>query len=205
MANPVDDAGNVRVDHVWGNIPMQPNDVRVANGGEELDYALDNHVIVETGRYGYPAYTPGNVGDGDDVANVAVPNVVGLTEAAAESAIESANLEVGDVTSTNVGATTTNDGKVKTQSPAANSSANYGDEVDLVLFAAPTVPDVLGDDEATATAALIAAGLTKGAVTTSAAGATAENDGTVKSTSPVAGTKANTGAAVALVLFDFEG
>jgi hypothetical protein len=136
MANPRDSRGNVRVDHVWGNIPMQPNDDRVANGGEVLDYSLDNHVIVETGRYGYPAYTPGELGDGDDVANVVVPGVVGFTLEAAEDAIEGANLAVGDVTEADndAGATEENDGTVKTQSPAAGAKVNYGDDVDLVVY-----------------------------------------------------------------------
>lgn len=58
MSNPVDDKGNVRVDRVWGNVPMQPNDVRVANGGELLDPVLDNHEIVYLGWNGFPAYTP---------------------------------------------------------------------------------------------------------------------------------------------------
>jgi hypothetical protein len=33
MANPVDDKGNVRVDFAWGNMPLQPNDKRVAGSG----------------------------------------------------------------------------------------------------------------------------------------------------------------------------
>jgi eukaryotic-like serine/threonine-protein kinase len=184
---------------------MQPNDDREANGGELLDYALDNHVIVEEGRYGFPAYTPGNIGDGDDIANVTVPNVVGLTQEAAESTIEGVGLRLGDQSLSSVGATTTNDGKVKSQTPAAGTTTNFNNEVDIVLFEAPTVPDVLGDDEATAEAALVAEGLVKGTVTTSTDGATELNDGTVKSTTPSAGTKVNTGSAVALVLFDFEG
>jgi hypothetical protein len=33
MSNPVDDKGNVRVDFAWGNMPLQPNDKRVAGSG----------------------------------------------------------------------------------------------------------------------------------------------------------------------------
>ena len=202
MANPVDDRGNVRVDHVWGNIPMQPNDAR---GENVLDYSLDNHEIVETGRYGYPSYDPTWIGDGDDVPNVVVPNVVGLTEAAATTALTGAGLVKGAVTTTGVGATVANDGLVKTQTPVADADANQGDSVALVKFLAPTVPDVVGDDESTAEAALIAAGFVKGAVTTSADGATAENDGLVKTQNPASGTKGNTGGSVDLVLYAFEG
>ena len=35
MTYPVDDAGNVRVDFVWGHMPMQPDQQRVNTGGED--------------------------------------------------------------------------------------------------------------------------------------------------------------------------
>ena len=50
--NLLDDGGNLVVDHVWGNMPMQPNDVRIENGGELLDIDLDNHVIAYAGWNG---------------------------------------------------------------------------------------------------------------------------------------------------------
>ena len=82
----VDDAGNVVVDFVWGNFPMQPNDVRAENGGGLLDYTLDSHNIVEDGWNGYPLYTPNDPGSqtaGTDY--ITVPNVLGTvaTDAAA--------------------------------------------------------------------------------------------------------------------------
>ncbi len=132
MANPVDDAGNVRVDHVWGNLPMQPNDAR---GAAVLDYALDNHVIVETGRYGFPAYDASWVGDGDDVPNVKVPDVRGLDETAAGAALVAAGLVLGTVGTTATGATAENDGLVKTQSVAPGTSKNQGDAVNVVVYA----------------------------------------------------------------------
>ena len=202
MANPVDDKGNVRVDHVWGNMPMQPNDAR---GENVLDYSLDNHEIVETGRYGFPGYDATWIGDGDDVPNVTVPNVVGLTEAAATTALEAVGLELGTATTTGVGATTTNDGKVKTQDPVAAAKANQGDEVDVVTYLAPTVPDVVGDDAATAQAAIEAVGLVYAEGTTTTDGATVENDGLVASQTPVAATKANTGSTVTVSLYEFLG
>jgi hypothetical protein len=68
-AHNVDSKGNVQVDFVWGNVPMQPNDDRTiqpilgtANYGTNLDFTKDNHVIVETGWNGYPLYTPNNDG-----------------------------------------------------------------------------------------------------------------------------------------------
>jgi len=75
-----DSAGNLRIDRVWGNFPMLPNDeragavspanyaansagdkqwgatTRVASG--RLDAGLDNHANVEAGWAGYPSYTP---------------------------------------------------------------------------------------------------------------------------------------------------
>ena len=37
----LDTAGNVAVDFVWGNFPLQPNDIRRDNGGTNLNYTLD--------------------------------------------------------------------------------------------------------------------------------------------------------------------
>ena len=41
---------NVRIDFVWGNIPLQPNDDRA----DELVYELDSHSIAIDGYAGYP-------------------------------------------------------------------------------------------------------------------------------------------------------
>jgi hypothetical protein len=78
----LDTAGNVAVDFVWGNFPLQPNDVRRDNGGTNLDYTKDNHVIAETGWNGYPQYTPND--DGAFISGTAyaiVPNVLGQATA----------------------------------------------------------------------------------------------------------------------------
>lgn len=135
--NLVDDAGNVVVDFVWGNFPLQPNDVRVENGGGLLDFAQDNHVIAEAGWNGYPLYVPNT--DGAFVSGVAyatVPSVVGKTEARAEAILVDAGLVKGSVTTTATGATAQNDGKVKTQSVAAGAgSIALGTAVNLVLYA----------------------------------------------------------------------
>lgn len=196
-----DTGGNIAVDYVWGNFPMQPDDDRAT----PLDKTKSIHGIVSSKWGGFPAFVANNTGTWDDIT---VPNVVGLTESAANTALVAVGLTKGAVTTTGVGATTVNDGKVKTQTPSAATVINPSDgtadlEVDLVKYLAPTVPDVTGDDEVDAEAALVAAGLTKGAVTTSSDGATAENDGTVKTQTPAAGVKADTGAAVALVLFAY--
>ena len=134
-----------------------------------------------------------------------VPDLAGLTEVAAEAALVAANLVKGTVTTSGDGATAENDGTVKSQTPLAGAKANTGSAVSAVLYAAPVVPDVTSLTEEAAEVALVAANFTKGAVTTSADGATAENDGLVKSQDPVAGVKGNTGGTVDLVLYAFAG
>jgi hypothetical protein len=208
MSNPLDSGGNVQVDHVWGNIPMQPDDAR---GENTLDPALDNHIIAVTGYNGFPAYIPNTAPYDDTIPNVTVPDVVGETQGDAEDAIEAAGLEVGTVTTANNagGATEENDGTVKAQNPVAGAKANEGSNVNLVVYAyvIPTVavPNVVGDTEADATDAIEGVGLVVGAVTNSSDGATEGNDGTVKSQSPAAATVVNVGTEVDLVLYEFTG
>lgn len=233
--------GNIAVDFVWGNFPMQPDDDRSGDGNPTVVSAANaaqnvgwsgysviaspvltktaisktlnqgitqsvenNHSVALNNWNGFPDYTPVNPYL-DTTDQAAIPNVVGLTESAANSALVAASFVKGAVTETGVGATTVNDGKVKTQTPAAATVANLGTSVALVKFLAPQVPSVLDLDETDAEAALVAVGLVKGAVTTSADGATAENDGLVKSQTPASGGKADTGSAVALVLYAFAG
>jgi hypothetical protein len=76
--NRLDDAGNVAVDFVWGNFPIQPNDLRTAGtptatvtvGGSQnvgwtatstvnsalLNYAYDSHAIAEANYSGHPGF-----------------------------------------------------------------------------------------------------------------------------------------------------
>jgi len=208
MSNPLDSGGNVQVDHVWGNIPMQPDDAR---GENTLDPALDNHIIAVTGYNGFPAYIPNTPPYDDTVPNVLVPNVVGETEGDAEDAIEAAGLELGTVTTANNagGATEENDGTVKSQSPAAGTKVNEGTSVNLVVYAyvIPTVevPNVVGETQSDAEDAIEEVGLVVGDVTTAGndGGATEENDGTVKTQDPAAATTVNVGTEVDLVVYEY--
>lgn len=88
--NLVDDKGNVVVDFVWGNFPLQPNDDRVEPN--LLNYTLDSHIIAESGWGGYPLFTPNSAGS--DVVGptdyITVPNVLGKTTALAIDALEDA-------------------------------------------------------------------------------------------------------------------
>jgi hypothetical protein len=89
----LDDAGNVAIDFVWGNFPLQPNDVRRDNGGSNLDYTLDSHNIAEDGWNGYPQYTPNTAGtQSGGVDYVAVPNVIGQLTADATDTLLDATL-----------------------------------------------------------------------------------------------------------------
>lgn len=91
--NLLDDGGNVVVDHVWGNLPMQPNDVREENGGDLLDPDLDQHNIAYEGWNGYPLYTP-NTGSPEGSGYIVVPSVIGLTTAVATNILEDDGLVV---------------------------------------------------------------------------------------------------------------
>ena len=92
----LDDAGNVVVDHVWGNLPPQPNDERLENGGALLDPALDNHAAYLAGWNGYPLYVPNTAGEG--VGNLVVPNVVGMLTADAREVLIDAGLLNANIT-----------------------------------------------------------------------------------------------------------
>lgn len=91
--NLLDSAGEVAIDFVWGNFPIQPNDARPNTTEERLDPALDSHIIALSGWNGYPQYTPDT--PGEDVAGstdyILTPNVLGLTTALAQDALKDAS------------------------------------------------------------------------------------------------------------------
>ncbi|OLD16801.1 MAG: hypothetical protein AUJ01_09945 [Acidobacteria bacterium 13_1_40CM_3_65_5] len=130
---------------------------------------------------------------------VAVPNVAGLTQAAAATAITSATLTVGAVTTAS--STTVPAGSVISQTPVAGTQVATGSAVALVVSSGlpqVAVPNVVGATQAAATTAITAATLTVGAVTT--ASSTTVPAGSVISQTPIAGTQVATGSAVALVV-----
>ena len=128
-----------------------------------------------------------------------VPDVVGMTEAAAETALLAAGLIKGTVSTASDPIVPS--GAVISQSPTAGSVVTLGSDVDLVLSTGPaltTVPNVVGMTTAAADAALVAVGLVTGTLTT-ATHPTAPA-GTVISQSPTAGSAVTPGSAVALVI-----
>lgn len=92
--NLLDSAGEVAIDFVWGNFPIQPNDARPDTAAGRLDPALDNHIIALSGWGGYPLFTANSAGE--DVVGptdyVLVPSVLGLTTALATDAMKDASL-----------------------------------------------------------------------------------------------------------------
>jgi hypothetical protein len=121
---------NVQVDFAWGNIPMQPNDDRE----EPLDPALDSHIIATSGYEGFPAFVTGGIFD-DTIDNAIMPNLVGLTQQQATTALTNAGLTGGAsgglVTE---GATSQNNGKVASQSPAAGTAVNVDVDVTWTIY-----------------------------------------------------------------------
>jgi RHS repeat-associated protein len=130
---------------------------------------------------------------------VSVPNVVGLPQANAEAAITAASLSVGTVTTAN--SDTVAAGNVISQNPVGGFSVAEGSPVDLVVSLGPvmvSVPDVVGQPQADAEAAIIAASLSVGAITT--ANSDTVPAGSVISQDPVGGTSVAEGSSVNLVV-----
>ena len=133
------------------------------------------------------------------VAQVTVPNVVGLAQAAAETAIVNADLVVGTVTTAN--SDTVPAGDVISQDPAGGSTVDSGSAVNLVVslgVAQVTVPNVVGLAQATAETAIVNADLVVGVVTT--ANSDTVPAGSVISQDPVGGSTVDAGSAVNLVV-----
>ncbi len=131
--------------------------------------------------------------------NVTVPNVVGLTQAAASTAITGVGLVVGTVTTAS--SSSVPSGDVISQDPVSGTSVNLGSAVDLVVSTGPAqvaVPNVVGMTQAAATTSITGAGLVVGTVTMASSNSVPSGD--VISQNPVAGTEVNLGSAVNLVI-----
>jgi len=132
------------------------------------------------------------------VGRPTVPNVVGVSLAAATSLIEAIdNLVVDDVTEQYdniVGA-----GLVMSQNPSGGSVVDVGTSVDLVVsLGRPTVPNVIGQSEADAIAAIEAVDTLSAALSHEYHNSVAA--GSVISQDPAGGSKVNTGTVVSVVV-----
>ncbi len=148
---------------------------------------------------------PSKVSKGDTVtlkvvtapAQATVPDVTGEDVNSATSTLQQAGFTVTQQSRQSNQAA----GTVIDQSPSGNSQAAPGSKVTLTVSSGPaqvTVPDVTGEDQATAANRLGSAGLTLGSVTNQPS-ATVPS-GSVISTSPSAGTKVNPGSIVNVVV-----
>ena len=130
---------------------------------------------------------------------VAVPNVVNLTQAAATSTLTSAQLTVGTVTTAS--SATIASGSVISESPASGTLLAPGSPVNLVVSSGPAqvaVPNVVNLTQANATSAITSARLVLGAVTSAQSATIAA--GAVISESPSAGTLVAPGSRVDLLV-----
>lgn len=130
---------------------------------------------------------------------IGVPDVVGLSQAAAEAAIVAGDLTVGTVnTATSL---TVPSGNVISQDPAAGTAVSPASAVNLVVSIGPaqvTVPDVVGLSQAAAETAIAASGLTTGTVIEKSSATVAAGD--VISQDPIAGSTVDEASSVNLVV-----
>jgi eukaryotic-like serine/threonine-protein kinase len=132
-------------------------------------------------------------------AQTSVPDVVGQSRAAAEATLTNAKLTVGTVTQRS--SAEQSPGTVLEQSPTAGSSLPAGGTVNLTVAQAPSevaVPNVVGQNEAQASAALGRAGFTPQAVSQATTEAT--QVGLVLRQSPAAPHMARKGATVTIAV-----
>ena len=133
---------------------------------------------------------------------VPVPNVVNLTQAAAITAIQAVGLTVGSITQ--AASPTVPAGSVISQSPAAGINANLGSAVDIVVSSGPNppgtvpVPNVVGQTQGNAIAAIQGAGLTVGTITQATSATVLA--GNVISQDPLAGINVALGSPVSFVV-----
>ncbi len=130
---------------------------------------------------------------------VAVPDVVGETKTAAETAITDAGLTAATAAATTSTDDQTKDGTVASQDPASGTMVDSGSTVTLTYYSytAPaqvTVPDVLRGDKAAADAAITAAGLVPAG--TALHTDDPSEDGEVFSQNPGGGASADRGSTV---------
>jgi hypothetical protein len=209
--NLLDDAGNVVVDFVWGNFPLQPNDQRPDTATGRLDFALDNHVIAQVGWNGYPLYvenTDGSAVDSDSPADgiqgdeifLKVPTVIGLTTALAVDALKDAGFAtVATATAaTNAASTITAVSRTGTTATVTSSGAGakypVGTKITIASLVSPdTALNGTWTVTATATNTVSFTTTTSGALSTTGltvAGLTGVA-GTIKSVAYTSGTAAN--------------
>jgi hypothetical protein len=139
--NLLDSAGNVAVDFVWGNIPMQPNDARDESVQGDLSATGGDNVIAYAKWNGYPLFTANSVGAG--VGYVVVPSVLGVVTATAVDVLDDAVLTVTTAAgASNVGKTITAAARTAGSAVISITCGSHG----FVAGNKVTVSDVSGGD-----------------------------------------------------------
>jgi serine/threonine-protein kinase len=132
-----------------------------------------------------------------------VPSVVGATEAAATSTLQTAGFKVNPEPQTS---STVTSGNVISQSPAANATERKGTTVTIVVASAPAtanVPSVTNDPQAGAVSALKSVGF-KPSVTTRPV-SNSSRAGLVVSQTPPGGSQRTKGSVVTIVVGSYKG
>ena len=171
----------------------------VANGmpGAIRDNYSGGQLTIPAVQVGARVFTNAviTVGSIVGVGGIDVPNVVGLTQAAASSELATAHLTVGTVSTAS--SATVPAGSVISQIPAAGANAALGSSVALTVSTGSSnvsVPNVVGLTQAAATTAIAGAQLVLGVVTSASSSTVPAGD--VISEAPAAGTSVAKGSAV---------
>ena len=136
MAN--DKGGNVQVDFIYGNMPMQPDDQRLgdADSTDPLDPTEGARGRAVSGYLGYPQIQAAVSPYADLVDTKVVPDVVGMSDNDAQTAIENLGLvyALGAVVDNAGGATALNDTEAASQLPVADTVVNEGATVTVRYY-----------------------------------------------------------------------
>jgi hypothetical protein len=200
----VDDKGNVAVDFVWGNFPLQPNDVRLENGGTVLDYTKDSHNIAEDGWNGYPLYTPNTTGSQTSgVDYVTVPSVIGTVATTAATVLTDLELVVTTASaatnsSKTVTAATRTDGSHQLSLTAAAHGFSAGQLVTISGVDAAANGTWVVDAATTSGTLVVGTTPTSALSLTGLTGAAIAVSGTVKAQTVAAAQKVAAGSAITI-------
>ena len=209
-------AGNASDDKGWGattyvnSVALTKTAITKTLNNDITQSVPNNHSVAENNWNGYPDYTPVNPYL-DTTDQAAIPNVVGLTEAAATTALTNASFVKGAVTTTTSGAVftvtkaeipSTDTVKITTSAPhevvAGNSitlniSTSGWDGLNSTFtvssVTSTTITFTRSGSEVTAEATVSGSGVNNTRV------------GLVKTQTPAAGTVANLGTSVALLKY----
>jgi len=151
VGNLLDTSGQLAVDFVWGNMPMQPNDDRpnavgIVGTPGRLDPDASIHDIALSGWNGYPLFTAND--PGEEIAGVAyikTPNVLGYTATQAVDALKDDGYLAGSITNTtgvtNTASTITAVARTGTTATITSSGAGakypVGTKITVATLASP--------------------------------------------------------------------